>query len=305
MCLLLGSLREATGALYAAQRAYRSACAYAPLDLSFQPAMARQLARAKRMVEAGERWRDSLLHWRPENLGLTASEDRRMRDFRSNILESMDASPLAPPFFLIPGIKSKRYFDPAQFRGVREIEAQVDAIRDEFMRLTEGMDDRLSSSLAGLHGEESGARRTGKWSMIPLMRNGRVVEEFASRCPRTMALARGLDLPQLSLISPSLYFSVLEPGSRIPPHVGITDARLILHLPLIVPDNCWFCVGGETRLWETGKALVFDDMTMHEAWNDSDGIRVVLIADLWRPELSLAERVAVTQLMSCPHIDAD
>ena len=190
------------------------------------------------------------------------------------------------------------------FRGVAEIEGHSEIVRDEFLRLAESRRERLSSSLSGLHGDETGeARAAGKWSMIPLIRNGRIVDEFAVECPRTMELAQGLDLPKISLISPSLYFSVLEPGSRIPPHVGITNARLIAHFPLIVPANCGFRVGGETRQWEPGKALVFDDMTTHEAWNDSDRIRVVLIADLWRPELSLAERAAVTELMGCPDID--
>jgi aspartyl/asparaginyl beta-hydroxylase (cupin superfamily) len=304
MCLMLGSLREATGALYAAQRAYRSACACAPLDLSFQPAIARKLDRARRIVENADRWREELLRWRPENASLNIAEDRRMRDFRSNILDNIDAGPLTPPLYMVPGIKPKRFFDPAQFRSAAEIESNTDAVREEFLALTERRRELLSSSLAGLHGEEEGARGGGKWSMIPLISNGRVVEQFASLCPRTMELARGLDAPRLSLISPSLYFSILGPGSHIPPHVGITNARLISHFPLIVPDDCSFRVGGETRRWEVGKALVFDDMTMHEAWNDSDRIRVVLISDLWRPELSLAERAAVTQLMDCPDIDA-
>jgi len=304
MCLMLGSLREATGALYAAQRAYRSACAYAPLDLSFQPAMAKQLERARKIVDAADRWRERLLHWRPRGTNLSLAEDRRMRDFRSNILDSIDAGPLAPPFFMIPGIKAKRFFDPSQFHGVEEIERNTDAVRDEFLALAERRSEQLSSSLAGLHGDEKDSGGAGKWSMIPLMRNGRIVEEFASQCPLTMKLARGLDLPAISLISPSLYFSVLGPGSRIPPHVGITNARLIAHFPLIVPDDCGFRVGGETRQWEVGKALVFDDMTTHEAWNGSDRIRVVLIADLWRPELSIAERAAVTELMDCPDIDS-
>jgi aspartate beta-hydroxylase len=304
MCLMLGSLREAAGALYAAQRAYRSACAYAPLDLSFQPAMAKQLERARKIVDAADRWRERLLHWRPGGTNLSLAEDRRMRDFRSNILDSIDAGPLAPPFFMIPGIKAKRFFDPSQFPGVEEIERNTDAVQEEFLALAESRSEQLSSSLAGLHGDEKDSGAAGKWSMIPLLRNGRIVEQFASQCPRTMELARGLDLPRISLISPSLYFSVLEPGSRIPPHVGITNARLIAHFPLIVPKNCGLRVGGETRQWEVGKALVFDDMTMHEAWNDSDRIRVVLIADLWRPELSMAEQTAVTELMDCPDVEA-
>jgi aspartyl/asparaginyl beta-hydroxylase (cupin superfamily) len=114
-----------------------------------------------------------------------------------------------------------------------------------------------------------------------------------------MRLACSLDLPRLGAISPSLYFSVLEPKSRIAPHTGITNARVIAHLPLIVPENCGFRVGGETRQWQVGKAMVFDDMTTHEAWNDSDETRVVLIADLWRPELGAAERSGVEELMDC------
>ncbi|MGN6059111.1 MAG: aspartyl/asparaginyl beta-hydroxylase domain-containing protein [Sphingomicrobium sp.] len=299
MCLLLGSLRETMGAFHAAERAYRAACAHAPLDLSFQPMIARQLERAQRFVDAAASWRNQLLDWRGSR-GLTVEEDRRMRGFRTNLVENLDTGPLVPPAYVIPGIKPKRYFDAAAFRGIAELERATAAIRAEFFALAEEKGAQLSSRLGGLHGAEDQLGRTGKWSMIPLIRNGKLVDEFASRCPRTTALAEALEIPRLSLISPSLYFSVLEPNTRIPPHTGITNARVIAHLPLVVPGNCGFRVGGELRHWEVGKAMVFDDMTTHEAWNDSDRIRVVLIADLWRPELSLAERRAVTELMGCP-----
>lgn len=301
MCLLLGSLREAVGAVHGAQRAYRAACAHAPFDLSFQPAVGKQLEWARLQVEALDDWHRHVLEWIPEEAPerLNPQEERRLRGFRTNILENVDAGPATPPVFMVPGIKPKRYADPAAFRGIAELEQGVDAIRDEFLAITESHRDTLTARLSGLHSGECDADRPGSWSMIPLIRNGEVVPDFASRCPRTMALASKLDLPKLSLISPSLYFSVLEPNSRIEPHTGITNARLIVHLPLIVPGECGFRVGGEMRRWETGKALIFDDMTMHEAWNDSDRIRVVLIADVWRPELSVAERAAVTDLMAC------
>ena len=135
MCLMLGSLREATGALYAAQGAYRSACRHAPLDLSFQPAIAKQLERARRIVEAGDRWRGRLLQWLPDGANLSVAEDRRMRDFRSNIVESVDAGPLAPPFFMVPGIRSKRFFDRSQFAGVSEIERNTETLLQEFLAL--------------------------------------------------------------------------------------------------------------------------------------------------------------------------
>ena len=304
MALLLGSLREATGAHHAAERAYRAACAYAPLDLSAQPAMAKQLERARHCVAAAESWRKRLLEWQPDAAPgvLKPDEERRLRQFRTNILENLDAGPTAPPVFLIPGIRPKRYFDAAAFPGITEMEAHTDTVRGEFLALAQGASTEITSRLKGLHAAESGAGRTGNWSMIPLIRNGSVVEAFASRCPETMRLAKGLELPKLGSISPSLYFSVLEPNSRIAAHTGITNARVILHLPLIVPDDCGFRVGGETRSWATGQALVFDDMTLHEAWNDSDRIRVVLITDMWRPELSPLERRGVADLLSCPDL---
>lgn len=301
MCLMLGSLREATGAIHGAERAYRAACASAPLDLSFQPAIARQLERARLHVDAVRTWRSELLEWRPKTPGLSVEEQRRMRGFRGNLLENLDAGPLAPPVYLIPGITPKRYFEPASFQGVADIETATDEIRREFLALAVSK-DQLEARLTGLHGDGGSSGAAGRWSMIPLMRNGRVVEEYASQCPRTMELAKRIDMPRLSLISPSLYFSVLEPGARIAPHTGITNARLIAHFPLIVPEACGFRVGGEVRRWEPGKALVFDDMTEHSAWNDSDRARIVLIADLWRPELSAGERKTVRGLMSCPDI---
>jgi aspartate beta-hydroxylase len=302
MCLLLGSLREAIGALHGAQRAYRAACAHAPADLSFQPAMRKQLEWAKRRADALERWHRGVLEWDPadQQPPLTDDEAQRMRGFRTNILENIQAGPVAPPVFMIPGIKARRYLEPAEFAGLAELERNTDAIRAEFLAIAESSGGSLSSRLGGLHAVDTDRSRPGAWSMIPLIRNGAAVEEFASRCPRTMELVRLLDLPKLSLISPSVCFSVLEPKSRIAPHTGITNARLISHLPLIVPEECGLRVGGETRKWEAGKAMVFDDMTNHEAWNDSDRIRVVLIADLWRPELSGAERACVSTLMDCP-----
>jgi aspartyl/asparaginyl beta-hydroxylase (cupin superfamily) len=88
-------------------------------------------------------------------------------------------------------------------------------------------------------------------------------------------------------------FSLLAPNTRIPPHVGVNNARLVCHLPLIVPDGCWFRVGAETHFWRKGEAFVFDDTIEHEAMNPSEELRVVLIFDVWRPELQPIERQAI------------
>jgi aspartyl/asparaginyl beta-hydroxylase (cupin superfamily) len=63
-----------------------------------------------------------------------------------------------------------------------------------------------------------------------------------------------------------------------------------VHLPLIVPPDCSFRVGGTTREFEVGKAWLFDDTIEHEVWNNSDAPRAILIFDIWNPFLSEAER---------------
>jgi len=96
---------------------------------------------------------------------------------------------------------------------------------------------------------------------------------------------------------PNILFSVLHPGAKIAPHTGFINTRLICHLPLLVPPECGFRVGNDTRAWEPGKAFVFDDTINHEAWNNSDQTRVVLLFDIWRPELSEQETALITSLL--------
>jgi aspartate beta-hydroxylase len=91
-------------------------------------------------------------------------------------------------------------------------------------------------------------------------------------------------------------FSLLKPKTRIPPHTGVSNVRLVTHVPLIIPEGCGFRVGNTTRQWEPGKAWVFDDTIEHEAWNDSDKLRVVLIFDIWHPQLNTVEREMITAM---------
>jgi aspartyl/asparaginyl beta-hydroxylase (cupin superfamily) len=88
---------------------------------------------------------------------------------------------------------------------------------------------------------------------------------------------------------------LLDARTHIPPHTGVTNTRLTVHLPLIVPPGCRFRVGGEIREWQTGTAWVFDDTIEHEAWNDSDAPRAILIFDIWNPQLTEVERDLVRE----------
>jgi len=67
-------------------------------------------------------------------------------------------------------------------------------------------------------------------------------------------------------------------------------------LPLIVPEKCRLRVGNHDRTVEAGKVLLFDDSIEHEAWNDSDALRVILLFEVWRPELEATERAMLKTL---------
>ena len=88
-------------------------------------------------------------------------------------------------------------------------------------------------------------------------------------------------------------FSMLAPQTAIPPHSGVANFRLLCHLPLIIPGKCWFRVGEQVRDWQSGQAWIFDDTIEHEAVNETDQLRVIMIFDIWHPDLSPAERAAI------------
>jgi len=112
-----------------------------------------------------------------------------------------------------------------------------------------------------------------RWGVFFLWRGGDAVAENIARCPKTAAALEGWPKCELQGSAPSAVFSILDARTRIPPHTGVNNARLIVHLPLIVPPHCGFRVGAETREWQPGKAFVFDDTIEHEAWNDSNDPR--------------------------------
>ena len=136
------------------------------------------------------------------------------------------------------------------------------------------------------------------WTAIHLVDHGRRIDANADQCPQTMELLKLVDQPQIPGAGPTAMFSLLAPGKVIPPHSGVNNTRLLCHLPLIVPEGCWFRVGAETRPWREGEGFVFDDTIEHEAANPSDRLRVVMIFDLWHPDLSETEKRAIAGIIA-------
>jgi aspartate beta-hydroxylase len=133
-----------------------------------------------------------------------------------------------------------------------------------------------------------------RWSALFLFKDGTRNDPIAARCPKTVAALDAAPVIRIPHRGPTSFFSLIEPRTHIPPHTGTTNTRLTVHIPLVVPPDCRFRVGTQTRPWELGTAFIFDDTIEHEAWNDSDQERVILIFDIWNPLLTEAERELMT-----------
>ncbi len=206
-----------------------------------------------------------------------------------------------PTAFTWPGLPSIQFFDADQFDWARSIEAATQSIREELLALLEThADDFRGYVQHNTVAPEANRALLGSrdWSILPLCENGWLAPSIVERCPSTWAAALQAPLPRISGWGPTVVFSMLKGGARIAPHTGMFNTRLICHLPLMVPRGCRFRVGNEVREWEEGKLLIFDDTIEHEAWNDSSEDRLVLIFDIWRPELSGRERFELTALFS-------
>lgn len=211
-----------------------------------------------------------------------------------------------PTGYYFPELPQIQFYDPDQFDWVPVVESAAGAIRAEIEALlasgTKGFRPYLQREANRPRTDDNPLLDNSDWSALFLCENGNVFEESVARCPRTWEAVQAAPLPRIAN-SPTVMFSLLRPGARIAPHTGTHNARLICHLPLIVPQNCRFRVGNEVREWQVGKLLIFDDTIEHEAWNDSGEDRVVLIFDIWRPELSKQERREIAALFCGPAVD--
>lgn len=193
-----------------------------------------------------------------------------------------------------PFLPADEFFPRALFPWFARLEAATEAIRAEFLAL-------LADGLPGFNPYVQMERglptnlwselnHSTRWHTLHLHLHGVRQEAACARCPVTAETLDALPLADIPGRAPAAFFSILAPRTRIPPHSGVTNTRAIIHLPLVVPPSCGFRVGGETRAWREGEAFAFDDTIEHEAWNDSDELRAILIFDCWNPYLSEAEK---------------
>ena len=229
-------------------------------------------------------------------------EQGRIARFRSNVLRRTQPYHSKPTHYHFPGLPEREFHPRRLFPWIEELEAATEQIASECQAVMSAeraelvpyvqYDDHLPMD------QWRPLNRNPDWTAIHLLEKGKRVEANARHCPQTMALLDRLPQPRVPGASPNAMFSLLAPNTAIPPHVGVSNTRLVCHLPLIIPEGCWFRVGAETRHWRRGEAFVFDDTIEHEALNPSDQLRVVFIFDVWAPDLTPVEREAVSALMA-------
>lgn len=206
-----------------------------------------------------------------------------------------------PKFYLFPGLPQIEFQARETVAWLAGVEAAAPAIRAELDAVLAQpelfapyVEDRANRPKSG----QAGMLENPAWSAVFLWKDGAEVPEIAERCPATLEALAEAPLCRIPGRSPSILFSRLQAGAKIPPHHGLINPRLICHLPLIAPSGSHFRVGGEVREWKEGQAWAFDDTIEHEAWNDSGRDRTILIFDVWKPEITSEEQDLIRALFA-------
>lgn len=296
--LELALRHEADGELRQAAATYRTALQSLPPRLS--PALRPVLEHAQRVAAANDAALERYLAERLDDLRRRYDGEslRRVEKSLEVLLRRRRVYRPQPSFMYVPELPAIEFHDRAEFPWLDRLEAATADIREELLAVL--ADDAGLEPYVAVDGVPHDRWRelnhSRRWSVFYLWKAGAPVAENLARCPRTAAALEGWPQCRLEGTGPTAVFSILDARTRIPPHVGVNNARLIVHLPLIVPPGCGFRVGAETRSWAPGEAFVFDDTIEHEAWNESDQPRAVLILDTWNPRLSEPEREMISAL---------
>jgi len=218
----------------------------------------------------------------------------------------------APSLFFMPGLSSKQPIWTKEVMehsvGAREavsrLEGSYSVILDEYknlMSMKQGKNDFA-------HDKENASEHLhkGNWDWKSYVSKGERNADFAVHCPKTCEVLESFSSPDFMTGTPFsfCFFSTMGAGATIAPHHSPMNLRIRCHFPLIIPPSqgpdgdCGMEVGGEIVRWEQGKALFFDDAFEHRVWNKTNSDRVVLLFDLWHPDLSSDEIAVIKEMFA-------
>ena len=299
-----GVVLEHMGRVKFAAQIYRNALRIAPRPENTAPSLAAPIRHAREVVAAEAAALAQYLREQVEGLrGRYAGEPLARFDECLDVYAGTKRAFNAEPMQLhVPRLPAIPFFDRELFPWLPQLEAATETIRAELVALLEAGMPGFAPYVAYAPGtpvnQWSELNHSKLWSSLWLWRDGVRQVEAMGRCPRTTEVLAAMPLADQPGFAPTALFSALAPRTRIPPHTGSTNSRLVVHLPLVLPGPARFRVGNDTRAWRMGEAWVFDDTIEHEAWNDADETRVILIFDIWNPLLSQAERELISAMMT-------
>ena len=296
----------ALGDARAASSFYRAVVSTAPPADQLPADLRSEFARAEALCGRYAAQFEAFLRERLAARGLVEGRSTgRFRDSLDILTGSKKIYFQEPRQYFFPGLPQIQFYERGDFPWLDKVEAATADIRGELIEILK-QESAFKPYVEGNPNlpqtNPQGMLNNPEWSAFYLWKNGAIVPENAARCPKTLSALADVPLARVPGRSPSILYSLLRPGARIPPHTGEVNTRLICHLPLIVPPDCSFRVGNDTRVTVEGRAWVFDDTIEHEAWNGSDRTRVILLFEIWRPELTAAERALVSSMFEA--IDA-
>jgi hypothetical protein len=207
-----------------------------------------------------------------------------------------------PKVIFIPGLRTGGFLDAGSHPLVPPLMTAFTELQREFrLALSEarGIEPFMGHDVpAGSMRDYVSGATGASWDALFFYRHGHRYDANHQRFPETSALLDSLDLCRINGQAPEICFSILQPHSRIEPHHGVTNARVVIHIPLEVPPGCFLDVTGVGRhFWQERVPMVFDDTFEHSAANPTDHPRGILLMDAWHPELTPPEREAFTSLI--------
>jgi aspartyl/asparaginyl beta-hydroxylase (cupin superfamily) len=298
--LAKGALYERLGKPRQAAKIYANVLSIAPPEPP--PWLAEPLAKARALVEANRAALNEFFDARLAEARAEYGTVPRFEEARDILTGAKRIQPQAPTLLHYPRLPAIPFYQDSEFPWLEELGKATGMIRDELQTLLAKQDSDFAPYVKHPAGvplnQWAELNHSPRWGAWFLWQDGVRRDEACAQCPETASLLARMPMADVADAAPSAFFSCLKPKTRIPPHTGVTNTRLIVHLPLIVPPGCTYRVGNETREWVVGKPFVFDDSIEHEAWNGSDDPRYILIFDIWNPYLSDGERALVRALLA-------
>ncbi|XP_068626981.1 aspartyl/asparaginyl beta-hydroxylase isoform X6 [Battus philenor] len=190
-------------------------------------------------------------------------------------------SPAQRSLYNVKRLKSRPWWQIEQTPYIKLAQALENSWRDI---LKEG-----EAARALYEKEKEGLKEKGEWTQLDIFVRGQEIPGRCKRAPVTCSIVKA-EVAAARCRRGQIKFSSMEPGTHVRPHVGPTNCRLRMHLGLSNTKDTYIRVDQETRQWQLGKVLLFDDSFEHEVWHNGTGTRLVLIVDVWHPDLTPNER---------------